>query len=575
MKIKEITIQNVKSFKDKQTVKFKDGLNMFIGSNASGKSNLMEIINTVLKYYFIYSWRFKTVTEQELSYSYVVIDSIEDGRKHLEPIEKFLDKNLASQDQEQKIKITVMVTRSDIESMKTVKQNFSSLRKFEKDELRSSHLQKLDLGGEEMEFEEFTDKEFEFEIVNNKPVAKNDHENADIFLNYLNYHELLRYLVTRINDISSDKYDVKTLAPAYQHLSSKRTSGGKQKSESQLSKNTSIFKNLEKEPVVFSVGMKEELANSKEMKNIIQESEYEEILKSVVKKLGYDSIKLYKSEEEKGYELSLKKSSSQGGFTKASSGELQILDFLFSTIIGRMHGGLIMIGEPELHLYPQRQRIMLDLINELSGLFDLQFIISTHSPWMINSSTIEDTFRVYKEDETSKIYSPSRRMLQETNARDLVLIVNALNNEKMFFSEKVILVEGVADRIIFETIMRILQEEAGNYEAIEIIDVYGKGNLKRFKNFLAEWNIKSYIIADNDYLNDLMRERNKRTDRKSFNNRLREEGIFILPEGELEDYFHQGHFDIDKAIDITQQIITGNRKIPDEFKLIISEIINK
>lgn len=573
MKIKEISLINVKSFKEKQIVKFNDGLNMFIGSNASGKSNLMEIIHTVLRYYFVYPWKYKTVTEQELPFSYVVIDSIEDGRGGFEPIEEYLDKNLLAKEQDQKIKIKVEVTASDIKSMKTIRDNRHRLVKVDREEFRSDNMQKIDF--KDVDIEEFLGKEFEFEIVNNKPVALFDQQNADVFLNFLHHHELMRYYISKINEVSSDKYIIDNLAPAFQYLSSRRSSLGRMMSKSGLSETSNLFRGLEKNSVIFSLKMKDELVTSEDKKKIIREKEYETLLKSVIKKLGYESIMLFKGKKDKGYELLLKRGAARGNFTKASSGELQILDFLFSTIINRMDGGLIMIGEPELHLYPQRQRIMLNLIEELSELFDLQFIVVTHSPWMIDSDTIENTFRVYKEDETSKVYSPNIRMLNQADARDLVLIVNALNNEKMFFSEKVILVEGVGDRIIYETILKTQQEDQGSYEAIEIIDVYGKGNLKRFKNFLAEWNIRSFVIADEDYAKDLMRERKKRIDKNTFINRLREEGIYILPEGDLEDYFHQGHFDIDEAIKIAQQITSGNRKIPEEFGVIMNEIINK
>lgn len=573
MKLKEIKLKNVKSFNEKQIVKFNDGLNMFIGSNASGKSNLMDIIHTVLRYYFVYPWKYKTVTEQELPFSYVVVDSIEDGRGHYEPIEKYLDKNLHAEGENQKIGLKIEVTHSDVLSMKTIKENMSRLAKVERDEFKSSHMKKIEL--EKVKIDDFEGKTFEYEIVNNKPVAIADQKQADVLLNYLRYHELIRYYISKINEISSDKYMIENLAPAFQYLSSTRTARGRMKSESGLNEAVNVFRGIKEDSVIFSLKMKNELETSEEKKKIIQEKEYEELLKSVIKKMGYESIMLFKSEKDKGYELMLKKSKARGRFTKASSGELQILDFLFSTIINRMDGGMIMIGEPELHLYPQRQRVMLNLIEELAELFDLQFIIVTHSPWMIDSDTIENTFRVYKEDETSKIYSPNASMLAETNARDLVLIVNALNNEKMFFSEKVILVEGVADRIIFETILRIIQEEDGNFEAIEIIDVYGKGNLKRFKNFLAEWNIRSFVIADEDYVDDLMRERKNNIDKKSFINRMKNEGIYILTAGNLEDYFHRGHFDIDEAIGVAQQIISGNKNIPEEFHEIMGDILNK
>lgn len=57
MRIKKVVLQNVKSFRDEVSVEFKKGLNVLIGPNAGGKSNLMDILNISLGHYFIYPWR--------------------------------------------------------------------------------------------------------------------------------------------------------------------------------------------------------------------------------------------------------------------------------------------------------------------------------------------------------------------------------------------------------------------------------------------------------------------------------------------------------------------------------------
>ena len=54
MKIQKLVLQNIKSFRDEVSIEFKEGVNIFIGPNAGGKSNLMDILNISLCYYFIY-----------------------------------------------------------------------------------------------------------------------------------------------------------------------------------------------------------------------------------------------------------------------------------------------------------------------------------------------------------------------------------------------------------------------------------------------------------------------------------------------------------------------------------------
>ncbi len=572
MKLEQLTIKNVKSFKDEQTVSFKSDINIFIGSNASGKNNLLNIIYTVTRYYFVYPWKLKTVARQGLSFSYAVIDSIYDGRKHFEPIERFLDRNISAPQEEQLIKISFRVTSSDVESLKTIKKHEETLKKIERRKFHKLYLEKFSLKG--VNIDKFTDRMFEYQIIGNEPIASEDQHRADIFLNYLHYHELIRFYISKYNEDVTEAYRIKNLLPISQYLSTLRTSAA-QAAEGLLGLNKKVnpLKGLEEDFVIFTLGKRNEQAVSKEKKQIIKDERNEELLKDIIKKLGYESIMLCKSEKHEGYELSLKKDRSQKHFSKASTGELQILNFLLSVITSCIYGGTVIIGEPEIHLYPQRQRIMLDLFRKLSKLFDLQFIIITHSPYMIDAKSITSTFRVYKENKSSRVYSPDQTIFEKTNYCDLVLIINVLNNEKIFFSEKVVLVEGVADRIIFETILRILQEEKNNFETIEIIDVFGKGNLKRFKNFLAEWNIRSYIIADDDYAGDLLRERKQKIRKKKFIEELRQDGIYILPKGDLEDYFYEGHFDIDGAIKVARQIQSKNRSIPNGFKTMFEEII--
>ncbi|MEA1926411.1 MAG: AAA family ATPase [Patescibacteria group bacterium] len=572
MKLEQLTIKNIKSFRDEQTVSFKSDLNIFIGSNASGKNNLLDIIHIVTSYYFVYPWKLKAVAKQGLAFSYAVIDSIYDGRKHFEPIEQFLDRNIFAQQEEQLIKISFRVTSSDVESLKTIKKYEEALKKIERRKFHKLYLGDFSLKG--VNIDKFTDKIFEYQIIGNEPIASEDQHRADIFLNYLHYHELIRFYINKYNEDVTETYRIRNLLPISQYLSSLRTSAAQAAERLlELDKKIDPLKGFEEDFVIFTLGKQNEQAVSKGKKQIIKGKKNEELLKSIIKKLGYESIMLCKSEKHEGYELSLKKDRNQKYFSKASTGELQILNFLLSVITSCIYGGTVIIGEPEIHLYPQRQRIMLDLFRKLSKLFDLQFIIITHSPYMIDAKSITSTFRVYKENESSRVYSPNQTIFEETDSCDLVLIINVLNNEKIFFSEKVVLVEGIADRIIFEIILRILQEKKNNFETIEIIDVFGKGNLKRFKNFLAEWNIKSYIIADDDYADDLLREHKRKIEKKEFIASLWKESVYILPKGDLEDYFHEGHFDIDEAIEIAQQIQNKDRIIPDELRTILEEII--
>jgi len=149
----------------------------------------------------------------------------------------------------------------------------------------------------------------------------------------------------------------------------------------------------------------------------------------------------------------------------------------------------------------------------------------------------------------------------EESEKDLFQIVNTFNSAKIFFADKIILVEGDVDNIIYDSILRRLQTEIkiNKTETIEILYVHGKNNFEKFRGFLSKWSIISYRIADEGYTSQ-----NK-------------DNLFVLTKGSIEDYFTQQiqkqHFNIDDAIIIGKMIETNEIKIPQELRDIFERII--
>ena len=84
------------------------------------------------------------------------------------------------------------------------------------------------------------------------------------------------------------------------------------------------------------------------------------------------------------------------------------------------------------------------------------------------------------------------------DAKHLLKIVNSQNNEKLFFSDRVILVEGVSDRIFFEAVVEKIANGDTTGTTLEIIDVGGKGLFKSYAKLLDACKIPFFIIADLD-----------------------------------------------------------------------------
>jgi len=83
-------------------------------------------------------------------------------------------------------------------------------------------------------------------------------------------------------------------------------------------------------------------------------------------------------------------------------------------------------------------------------------------------------------------------------------MINSHNNEKLFFADKVVLAEGIQDRLVFE---RIINDSISNVnttapvgaQIIEVLEVHGKSNLQKYRELLDSVQVRSFIIADRDY----------------------------------------------------------------------------
>src|SRR5687768_7537267 len=56
VKIRGLSVANVKSFYREQTIAFDSGVNIFVGPNGGGKSNLLDILSVALRHFFLWSY---------------------------------------------------------------------------------------------------------------------------------------------------------------------------------------------------------------------------------------------------------------------------------------------------------------------------------------------------------------------------------------------------------------------------------------------------------------------------------------------------------------------------------------
>jgi predicted ATP-dependent endonuclease of OLD family len=641
----------VRSFGDEVNIDFQDGLNIFIGPNAGGKSNLMDILNIVLSHFFIYPWRIITELDNETGF---ITRQYFQSRKDqfFNPISRFLDKHHKRPTEDQEIKITFKPEIEDVENINILLNSVEKLITFENKIYSSNYIKSFSDLLKDFNINKLEDKILEYTIKNYNMDCKDIYH--QIFLNYLNNFELYSLLITEYNKSRGNQEKIQELFPPLIYFSPYRITSIRnlvinisrtnyfdliEKYKKSDSKNISSTFEL----AIYYFANK--FLYSKDDNRLFCQDEEVKFVQEYLKKLGYNDFAFQltnqpRNREENIYEAILTKEDGERiEILKASSGEKEILNLLLGIFAFNVKNGVVIIDEPDVHLHPKWQNILLQLFYDLSKKRGIQFFIVTHSPHFVTRESIKNVIRVYRKNGESKVVFPS--VLDETE-KDLFQIVNVFNNTKIFFADKVVLVEGEVDNIIFNSILKKIQQDTNSTEIIEILDVKGKANFEKFSDFLKKWQINYYIIADLDYLFDIgdteiknlfqsdcekiaenlkkkgskdaqelckvieellknpkieidniiklkdlltyLRSRYQRlkeklsqdekTEINEFIESKYKEKIYILKEGEIENYFNNEHFDINKAIEIAKKIENQELEIPIELKSIFEKIID-
>ncbi|WP_235901680.1 AAA family ATPase [Ochrobactrum quorumnocens] len=202
------------------------------------------------------------------------------------------------------------------------------------------------------------------------------------------------------------------------------------------------------------------------------------------------------------YTLILKKQGIEFQLAHASSGERELLTFLLSIYVLNIRDALVVVDEPELHLHPRWQKSLYKLFERLAADTGNQFLLATHSPTFISPTSIRYVSRVYSEHQKSRIIDINGSDLPSTKHQ--FEVINSQNNERMFFADLVVLVEGPSDRMFFERLLDVRTSSESSVGAtLEFISVGGKTMFDTYASILDAWEVKHVRIADLDYIQEI------------------------------------------------------------------------
>lgn len=487
MKIAKIKIYNIKSFNN-TTIEFDKNLNILIGPNGGGKSNLLDILTIVLKYFFFVDYRIerantKTNIKKKRSF------------ENTQLLDEMLKGNFS-------IEISFEVTQEDVNNLKIIKENrlkfMNRFYSYDSKPLLDTKFDNLFKSNVMLETGEYFTYRFDSTNINRGDIKPKER----YFWNYLETYGLFVLLSRDMEDIN--------LSSQYLYFPPHRES----QSNSQISTSDNFYDSL----IDYSLSTSKrtisliKASSTYFMEKIIkyqQEAKYEgwlekynndpevRLVTEYLSKLGYSWDMEHVNHN--SYRLILNKGEIKFTIDQSSSGETEILNFLLGIFAFNIKNGIILIDEPELHLHPTWQSVLMDLFKDLAERTGNQFILATHSTIFVNDRTINNVIRVYSGDEgNSKLVKFDKNSI--VNSKDILHIINSHNNEKMFFADKVVLVEGIKDRVVIETLIQISENKS---DIIEVLEVHGKHNFDKYRLFLDSFNIKNYIISDLDYILDV------------------------------------------------------------------------
>ncbi|HAT3636714.1 TPA: AAA family ATPase [Raoultella ornithinolytica] len=167
---------------------------------------------------------------------------------------------------------------------------------------------------------------------------------------------------------------------------------------------------------------------------------------------------------------------------------------------------IIGFEEPEIYLHPSAANQMRDIIYELSGMSS-QIIATTHSPYLIDLSRkprqILNRFHYESSHTSINPFSVTEKYKQlSENDKSYVKMVMKLGDHmsRIFFTKKVIIVEGDTEEIIFKEALRRVPISTRNkiLTNTELVKARGKAAIIGLIKYLSALEVDFIVIHDRD-----------------------------------------------------------------------------
>ncbi len=164
---------------------------------------------------------------------------------------------------------------------------------------------------------------------------------------------------------------------------------------------------------------------------------------------------------------------------------------------------LLLFEEPELFLHPKGQHILFDALRVFAK--DHHILVTTHSPMFFGPNATETFVKLCRTSDPGVSDKPYTQVqpvdLSEMTSKDQFQIICFENNNAAFFADTVVLVEGDSDYLLFPHIAITLNPAWDvAKKPVHFARITGKGNIRRYRHFFKQFDVRVPVIADLDLL---------------------------------------------------------------------------
>lgn len=155
----------------------------------------------------------------------------------------------------------------------------------------------------------------------------------------------------------------------------------------------------------------------------------------------------------------------------------------------------ICLEDPDRGMHPQMIERLRTVLYRIG--FKKTIIVVTHSPYFIDSTTIDNTHMFFRTKDEPSVCS----VLNIGQSEELSNVADIETKRTVLFATRVLLVEGVTDKEVVQGILSENEESKEDFTYIfthQIISVGGRDNVARVQRFCASINLPCLCLLDLD-----------------------------------------------------------------------------